>query len=156
MTHGHWRNPTAIRLIDHERRDLSRAPAVAVRRTPPSLRVRFNFTTLPDPPDRLVITLVTPGEASLTETIVVDSLTRGHVVMRRALDPDKRYAVYVSTISVNGVPTAPDDRPLSLPPVRAVSPARLIAPLLRIWDDLWLWLGSRLTRRIRRNASDRD
>ncbi len=150
--HGQWGHPAtfAQAAISHDKRALATAPTVAVRRSPPGLKLRFDFTGLDDPPDRLVITATTEGEAPLTETLVVDTLARGRVTTRGPLDAAKAYTVDISTISASGVPTAPPEKPVRLGPVPPVSPGRLLAPAFAAWDALWLWIGARLARRVAR------
>ena len=152
IAHGQWQHPAAFAgaAIGHEKQVAVAAPRVAVRRAPPGLHVRFDFTTLPDPPDRLLLTTTAAGEPPATETIVVDTLARGRISTRGPLDSTKAYTVDVSTISVAGMPTAPRETPIRLAPVGPVSPFRLIAAVLWWWDSLWLWVGSRLARRVRR------
>jgi hypothetical protein len=150
--HGQWGHPAAFAqtAISHEKRALATAPVVAVRRSGPGLKLRFDFTALPDPPDRLVITATPDGEPPVTETIVVDALARGRVTTRGPFDAAKAYTVDVSTISASGVPSAPPDKPVRVGPVAALSPGKLLAPLFAAWDRLWLWIGATLARRVAR------
>ncbi|HUO69786.1 MAG TPA: hypothetical protein VMU39_03335 [Solirubrobacteraceae bacterium] len=153
--HGQWGHPAAFAAasISHEKQGLRDAPVVALRRSPPGLKLRFDFTGLPDPPDRLVITASAEGDAPVTETIVVDTLARGRIATRGPLDAGKAYTVDVSTISASGVPTSPAEKPVYLGPERAVSPGRLLEPLFAAWGALWLWIGARLARRVARPRS---
>ena len=141
--HDQWLDPAGLATgaIDHEKRPPPGTPPVVVRRSRSGLSVAFDFTLADDPPDRLVITSSTEGQPPITDTIVVDRATRGHLFTRTALDPDRSYAVGVSTISMNGVPTRPEA--VTLAPLRAVSPARIFAAPLRAFDRFWLWVGSR-------------
>jgi hypothetical protein len=150
-----WTNPTAFaaKSIDHKTKPLPEAAPVIVRRSGQCLRVRFDFVDEADPPDRLVLTATPEGEPPITETIVVDSLARGRVFTRRALDPDSSYLVDASTISVNGVPTRPGEKPIRLRPRRALSPATLFAVPLRALDRFWMWVGALLTRRAPRKKA---
>ena len=90
----------------------------------PGLKLRFDFTNAPDPIERLVLTATSANEPPVTETIVVDSLARGLIVTRDILDPQRGYAIDVSTISATGVPTGPAEKPQRIGPVRPVSPPR--------------------------------
>lgn len=152
ITHEQWERPAALfeKAIDHDKRPADTAPNITVRRSPPGLRVRFDFTKLTDRPDRLVLTATAGGQQPSTETIVVDSLARGGVVTRGPLDPDKSYTIDVSTISAGGVPTKPNEKPIRVGPLRAVSPTAIIAAVLGQVDRFWLWIGSLLTRRVGR------
>ena len=123
---------------------------VALRRSPPGLKLRFDFTGLPDPPDRLVVTASAAGALPVTETMVVDTLARGRVATRGPLDAGTAYTVGISTISASGVPTSPPEKPIYLGPVRPLSPGRVLVPVLAAWDRLWLWIGARLARRVAR------
>ena len=142
VSHGQWDDPATLAevAIEHDQEAFSGTPPVAVRRAPSGLRVAFDFTPVGDPPDRLVITSSTDGQPPITDTIVVDRLTRGRLFTRTELDPDRTYAVALSTISIEGVPTRP--QAVTLSPLRAVSPARIFAAPLRAFDRFWLWVGS--------------
>jgi hypothetical protein len=151
--HDQWGDPAGFaqkKAITHERRDLPTAPAVAVRRSPPGLKLRFDFTAIADPPDRLVVTATAGDEPPITETLVVDTLLRGVVETRGPLDAPTAYTVDVSTVSSSGIPTKPSERPIRLGPVRPISVGRLLSPLFAAWDALWLWIGARLARRVDR------
>jgi hypothetical protein len=153
ITHPQWIDPTALvrRAISHQKGSLHAARPVSVRRSPPGLAVRFDFTDTADPPDRLLITTHVDGEPPATETIVVDSLARGRVFTRQRLDPDKPYTVDVSTISIDGVPTSPPPLDtIKLAALRPVSPTRVLAAMLWQLDRFWIWVGTRLTRRVSR------
>ena len=150
--HDQWHQPAtfATEAIDHERKPLAAAPAVAVRRSSPGLKLRFDFSSVADPPDRLVVTATADGDPPITETLVVDTLIRGEVQTRGPLDAGTAYTVDVSTISSSGMPTAPADNPMRLGPVRAISPGTLISPIFNAWGTFWLWVGTRLARRVMR------
>ena len=150
--HGQWGHPAAFanQAISHDKQRLSDSPVIAVRRSPLGLKLRFDFSGLPDPPDRLVLTATAENEPPVTETLVVDTLTRGRVSTRGPLDAAKAYTIDVSTISASGIPSAPPEKPIRVGPVGPVSPGKLMAPLLDAWDRLWLWIGARLARRVSR------
>jgi len=153
ITHPQWVDPAALerRAISHQKDSLHVAPPVSVRRSPPGLAVRFDFADAADPPDRLLITTREDGEPPATETIVVDSLRRGRVFTRQRLDPDNPYTVDVSTISINGVPTSPPPRDtIRLAALGPVSPIRGLAAMLWQLDRFWMWVGTRLARRVSR------
>ena len=152
ITHGQWKKPglLAANAIAHEKRPLGHAPPVGVRRSKAGLKLRFDFTNTPDPIESLILTARTANEAPVTETIVVDSLARGLVITRDILDPQRDYAIDVSTISETGVPTGPAEKPIRIGPVRPVSPLRPVALLLRWRDRLVLRLSSALARRVTR------
>jgi hypothetical protein len=152
IRHGQWKQPELLdeHAITHEKRLLSAAPPVGVRRSKAGLKLRFDFTGAPDPIERLILTARTADEPPVTETIVVDSLARGLVVTRDILDPQRTYAIDVSTISASGVPTGPAEKPLRIGPVRPVSPLEPVARVLRRRDKLVLWLSSALARRVPR------
>jgi hypothetical protein len=123
---------------------------VAIRRSPPGLKLRFDFSAVADPPDRLVVTATADGDPPITETLVVDTLIRGEVQTRGPLDAATAYTVDVSTISISGMPTAPADKPVRLGSIRAISAGMLVSPLLNAWGSLWLWIGTQLARRVTR------
>ena len=152
IRHGQWNRPEVLgdHAITHEKRPLGNAPPVGVRRSKAGLKLRFDFTGAQDPIERLILTARTANEAPVTETIVVDSLARGLVVTRDILDPQRSYAIDVSTISATGVPTGPAQNPIRIGPVRPVSPPQLVALVLRWRDKLVLRLSSALARRLPR------
>jgi hypothetical protein len=155
IRHGQWKRPELLaeNAITHEKRPLGTAAPVGVRRSRGGLKLRFDFTNAPDPIERLVLTARSANDPPVTETIVVDSLARGLIVTRDILDPQRGYAVDVSTISVTGVPTGPAEKPQRIGPVRPVSPLLLVALILRWRDKLVLWLSSTLARRIPRSPA---
>jgi hypothetical protein len=156
VTHPQWRDPMALerRAIGHRKGSLRVAQPVSVRRSPPGLAVRFSFNDTADPPDRLLITTRANREPPITETIVVDSITRGRVVTRQPLDPEQPYTVDVSTISSDGIPTSPPPgSTIKLAALGPVSPIRILAGLLWQTDRFWMWVGTRLTRRVARESA---
>jgi hypothetical protein len=149
IRHPQWKRPELLaeHAITHEKRPLAIAPPVGVRRSKAGLKLRFDFTGAEDPIESLILTARTGNESPVTETIVVDSLARGLVVTRDILDPQRSYAIDVSTISATGVPSRPAQKPIRIGPVRPVSPLRPLALVLRWRDKLVLWLSSVLARR---------
>jgi hypothetical protein len=149
--HAQWDD--AARLLDkahgHERLDAPAAPAVGVRRDGTGLRIDFDFGSLPGgdaAPDRLVLTIAGDGETPVVETLVVDTLDRGTVHLRRGLDPQRTYRVQTSTIAGDGMPTQPGP-----PTVLDPAPERTVAGILRagldVLDRLWNGVKRRVQRR---------
>jgi hypothetical protein len=119
-----------------EKQRLPGAPVVAVCRSPLGLKLRVDVTGLAHPPDRLVLATTAEGEAPVTETLVVDKLTRGRVAIRRPLDRAKAKTIDTSTISASGVPSAPPETPIRLGSAGPVSPGNRLAPVLAALDRL--------------------
>jgi hypothetical protein len=122
--HRQWDDPAALLGVvrTHELRAPAGAPEVQVRREATGLRVDFDFRGQPAgtaAPDRLVLTISGDPGTPVVETLVVDTLVRGTVRLRRALDPQRTYTVRASTIGGDGVPTRPGP-PIELPPLRGV------------------------------------
>jgi hypothetical protein len=140
--HAQWDDPVALlgRVREHERVTAPPASDVQVRRDGAGLRIDFDFRALPDgaaAPDRLVLTIDTDGvQTPVTETLVVDTLARGTVYTRRALDAERSYTVRASTIAGDGMPTRPGD-PVALGPRPARRIAGILHALLALLDRLW-------------------
>jgi hypothetical protein len=110
-----------------------------VRRDSGGLRIDFDFSGLPGgeaAPDRLVLTVAGDNEPPVVETLVVDTLVRGTVHLRRRLDPQRSYRVLASTIAGDGMPTAPGPAiPLGPAPERRIS--AILRTGLDVLDRLW-------------------
>jgi hypothetical protein len=156
IAHAQWSNPDSLAAdpVAHDRREPDTAPPVIVRRSPPGLAVRFDFTNLADRPDRLVMTVTGEGEPPRTQTIAIGSIARGRVVTRMPLDAGRSYTVEVSTIDSKGIPTQPSARgAIKVGKVPPLSPSAMVAAVLRQIDRFWLWLGTRLARRVPRDQT---
>ena len=148
IAHGQWSDPDSLAAdpVTHDRRQPDTAPPVIVRRSPPGLEVRFDFTDLAERPDRLVMTVTAEGEPPRTLTIGISSIARGRVVTWEPLDPGRSYTVEASTIDGKGIPTQPSARPIKIGRVPPLSPGWLAATALRQIDRFWVWIGTRRRR----------
>jgi hypothetical protein len=138
--HAQWDDPAALlaKVREHEQIAPPDTPPVRLRRDGPRMRIDFDFGGLAGPaaPDRLVLTIASPGEGTpIVETLVVDTLVQGTVFTRRALDPQRTYSVQVSTIAGDGLPTKPTATVLG--PASARTVAGILRGALGVLDRLW-------------------
>jgi hypothetical protein len=140
--HAQWDDPAKLlgKVRRHETIAPQDTPQVQVRRDGGRLRIDFDFRTLPpgeSAPDRLVLSIAAPGTSTpVVETLVVDTMVRGTVFTRRALDPQVIYLAQVSTIAGNGIPTKPSQA-IRLAPAPEKRVGAVVQGGLGLLDRLW-------------------